>query len=149
MSKQPTNGTQKKNPRKSGSHQCNGDNSNNRVGSVQAESRQHENDSIGLDQGDSYRNRSDPGKRHESGRWGGKQTSVGKILKRLKIIEESYNSDVGSYQERLESLLEESKDKQKQFAQEVRLLEAEILDLISEESPSNEDPRLETNENSE
>jgi hypothetical protein len=59
--------------------------------------------------------------------------TAGKILKRLKFIQDEYVSYVRGHQERLETRLDESKQREAVFLQAVQELEKEIYDLISPE----------------
>lgn len=73
--------------------------------------------------------------------WSDKSTnsSTGKILKRLKSIENEYLSYVHGHQERLETRLEESKGRELAFKQMVKELEQEIYDLASQNQTSEEE----------
>lgn len=55
----------------------------------------------------------------------------GKILKRLELIEKTFLSYVHGHQERLETRLEESKNVESAFKDEVQALKEEIYNLAS------------------
>lgn len=64
-------------------------------------------------------------------------SSVGKILGRLQKIKEEYLSYVRSHQARLETRLDESKEKESQFLKETQELEEEIYQLASQSENRN------------
>jgi hypothetical protein len=61
----------------------------------------------------------------------GGDSSPGKILARLKLLELEHLSYVGEHQQRLEARLDESKQREAKFRQAIRELEQEIQDLVS------------------
>ncbi|MEH2029526.1 MAG: hypothetical protein V7K67_07580 [Nostoc sp.] len=63
--------------------------------------------------------------------------SLGKILKRLELLEKAFNSYVGSHRQRLEARLDENKEFVSSFQQEMQLVKQEIYDLATQ---SNEEP---------
>lgn len=58
--------------------------------------------------------------------------TTGKILKRLKFIQDEYLSYVRGHQQRLETRLDESKEKEAVFLQAIQELEQEVYNLVSE-----------------
>ncbi len=59
--------------------------------------------------------------------------SLGKILKRLRFIQDEYISYIQGHQKRLEARLDESREKEAIFLKAVHELEQEIYDVISTE----------------
>ncbi|MDZ8227545.1 hypothetical protein [Nostoc sp. ChiVER01] len=58
--------------------------------------------------------------------------TTGKILKRLKFIQDEYLSYVRGHQQRLETRLDESKEREAVFLQAIQELEQEVYNLVSE-----------------
>ncbi|WP_375495570.1 hypothetical protein [uncultured Nostoc sp.] len=58
-------------------------------------------------------------------------SSAGKILERLEMLEKAFLVYVGGHQHRLESRLVESKEFQSSFTQEVQIIKQEIYNLAS------------------
>ena len=67
-----------------------------------------------------------------------RNSSTGKILKRLKLIELKYSDYVDNHQKQLEAQLSESKTHKLELTQEIEELEQEIYNLVSE-SPNEEE----------
>ncbi|WGV23360.1 hypothetical protein [Halotia branconii] len=61
-------------------------------------------------------------------------TPFGKILQRLKLIEEAHLTYVHSHRQRLEARLEENKESEESFRQQVAELEQEIYKLATQAS---------------
>ncbi len=61
----------------------------------------------------------------------GGNSSTGKILTRLKQLELEHLSYLGEHQQRLESRLDESKQREAKFREAIRELEQEIQSLMS------------------
>jgi len=68
-----------------------------------------------------------------------RKAPAGKILERLKLVENEYLSYVKGDQEKLEARLGESREREENFKKAVQELEQEIYDLVSaqedEDSP--------------
>ncbi len=62
-------------------------------------------------------------------------STTGKILQRLKLIESKYSSYVQNNEKQLEALLGESRNHKLELAQDIADLEQEIYDLVSTEEP--------------
>ena len=60
-----------------------------------------------------------------------RESSAGKILKRLKFIQEEYLSYVRGHQQRLEARLHESKEREAIFLEAIHELEQEVYALTS------------------
>jgi hypothetical protein len=61
--------------------------------------------------------------------------AIGKILKRLEVLEEAFNCYVGSHRQRLETRLDENKEFSNHFQKEMQQIKQEIYNLAqSEES---------------
>ncbi|MHC5728271.1 MAG: hypothetical protein ACYT04_46710 [Nostoc sp.] len=58
--------------------------------------------------------------------------TAGKILKRLKFIQDEYLSYVRGHQQRLETRLDESKERETVFLEAIQELEQEVYNLVSE-----------------
>lgn len=61
------------------------------------------------------------------------ESSIGKILKRLKFIQDQYISYIKGHQQRLEARLDESREKEAVFLNAIHELEQDIYDAISTE----------------
>lgn len=127
MSKQ-FDGTKEKNRRKSTSYQCDGNDSNNRVGILQEEGGRDENDQIGSNQGNC--SRENLLSRVESIFVEG-EISPGKILESLSLIKEAHLAYVHAHRQRLEARLDENKESETDFIQACDLLEQQINNLIT------------------
>ncbi|WP_298908719.1 hypothetical protein [uncultured Nostoc sp.] len=68
-----------------------------------------------------------------------RNSTNGKILQRLKLIESKYSNYVDNHQKQLEAQLSESKAHKLELTQEIAELEQEIYDLISESSDNTEE----------
>ena len=64
-------------------------------------------------------------------------TPAGKIVERLKVIEQKHLSYVKAHQERLEARLDESREEVESFKKAVQELEQEIYDLVLTQGTSN------------
>ncbi|MEH2309330.1 hypothetical protein [Nostoc sp.] len=67
-----------------------------------------------------------------------RNSTNGKILQRLKLIEAKYSNYVDNQQKQLEAQLNESKTHKLELTQEIAELEQEIYNLISETSDDKE-----------
>ncbi|BAZ02259.1 hypothetical protein NIES37_62710 [Tolypothrix tenuis PCC 7101] len=102
------------------------------LGSIQCSSQGNGGNSIRINQ--AHRSR-------ENTAWTDQSTShcVGKILKRLKIIEHEYLSYLQGHQERLETRMNESKERELAFREMVKELEQEIYNLASQNEVSEDE----------
>jgi hypothetical protein len=57
---------------------------------------------------------------------------LGKILKRLELLEKAFESYVGSHRQRLEARLDENKDFVNTFERQLQLLKEEIYNLAAQ-----------------
>ncbi|MBW4568056.1 MAG: hypothetical protein KME31_08535 [Tolypothrix carrinoi HA7290-LM1] len=68
-------------------------------------------------------------------------THAGKIVERLKLIEQKHLSYVKADQRRLEARLDESREEEESFKKDIQELEQQIYDLVSNQGTSDkEDP---------
>ncbi|MBU7587256.1 MAG: hypothetical protein KAF91_31155 [Nostoc sp. TH1S01] len=67
-------------------------------------------------------------------------STVGKILKRLELLENAFNSYVGSHRQRLEARLDENKEFVDYFEQEMRLVKEEIYNLAADSNKNEPEP---------
>lgn len=74
--------------------------------------------------------------------------ALGKILKRLDILEKAFNDYVGSHRQRLKARLDDNESFTISFEQEMKLIRQEIYDLAAQEDEDLENEDL-VEENSE
>ena len=115
-----------------------------RVGSTDATSERH---------GTKRKRGADPGNIEKTDTVGSnviiqvRSDALGKILKRLEILEKGFNDYVGSHRQRLEARLDDNKSFTTSFEQEMKLIRQEIYDLAAQEEEYLEDEEeLETEE---
>ncbi|QSJ18758.1 hypothetical protein JYQ62_08365 [Nostoc sp. UHCC 0702] len=65
--------------------------------------------------------------------------ALGKILKRLEILEKGFNDYVGSHRQRLKARLDDNESFTASFEQEMKLIRQEIYDLAAQEDEELED----------
>lgn len=73
-----------------------------------------------------------------------RETTAGKILKRLELLEKAFKSYVGGHRQRLEARLDENKEFVETFEEEMEILKQEVYNLVLEESKSSQQPTEKT-----
>lgn len=111
------------------------------LGGLQASSRIYGAEPLGSNQANSSK-KNPIGGTHKS-----RDTSPGKILERLQLIEGRYLSHLKKLEQRLESQLDETKNEEESFKAAIQELEQEIYSLVS--SPETLEPLNKNNEHNE
>ena len=104
-----------------------------RLGELQNSSSFNGIEQIGLDQANSSGQNS-LGTTNQHG-----DTPAGKIIERLKLIEQKHLSYVKADQQRLEARLDESREEEESFKKDVQELEQDIYDLVSSQGTPTEE----------
>lgn len=68
-----------------------------------------------------------------------RDTPAGKIVERLKLIEQKHLSYVKADQQRLEARLDESREEEESFKKDIQELEQDIYDLVSSQGTPTEE----------